>query len=110
MRRAVQDLVQESHRTGRVGERDQTRMVEGRDQETGRDADRLLYIVMLDLLPISKHAVALGKDHDQIRGDLKKRFVLVGAQRGERIQPLRRRLVMVELVLFLLCLRRAPCV
>ena len=91
-----------------MGERDQTRMVERRDQDTGRDADRLLHVVMLDLLAISKHAVALGKDHDQIGGNLKKRFVLVGAQRGERIQPFRRCLVMIELVLFLLRFRTHP--
>lgn len=39
VRRTVEELVQESHRAGRVSERSQPGLMDGRDQKAGRDSD-----------------------------------------------------------------------
>lgn len=43
----VEQFVQKSHRTRRMGKRDQARLMNGRNQKSGRDADRFDRVIML---------------------------------------------------------------
>ncbi len=89
-------------------ERHQPRVVNGGDQNAGRDPDRLLRVVVLDLPAIRQQAVALGEDDDQKRRVFDKRLVLVGAKWCERIKPFLWRLVVIKLVLLSLGLDADP--
>ena len=52
MRRPVQKLVQKPHWARGVGERDQSGLVDRRDQKTGRDPDGLGRVVVLEFSPV----------------------------------------------------------
>ena len=100
---AVQELVQEPHRTWSMGERYQAGVVNGGDQDTSGDSDGFLHVIVLELLAIRKNAMTFREDHDQVRCILEKGFVLIGAEGSKSVQPFFGCLVMTKLVLFLLC-------
>jgi hypothetical protein len=99
---AVQELIQEPHRTWSMGEPYQAGMVNGGDQDTSGDSDGFLHVIVLELPAIRKNTITLREDHDQVRSILEKGFVLIGAERSKSVQPFLCCLVMIKLVLFLL--------
>ena len=99
-----QQLIEKPHRTGRVGQRDEARVMQCGEQQSGGDAHRFHGVVVRDARAIGPHAVASAEDGDQVRGRLEVRFVFVRPQRCQRRQPVARRRC-VELPL-----RRFGCV
>ena len=91
----VEDLVEEAHRAGRVGQRGQAGHMERGQQEADGDPDRLLDVVGLRRVG----ALVDLEDRDQ-RGRLdEERLLGVGAEPRQRLQPLGRRSALVELPL-----------
>ena len=68
--RPVTNLVQETHRTGRVRQGGETRIVQGGDQEAGRDADGFGNIIVFQLAAVGRRREALPEDGDQNRSAL----------------------------------------
>ena len=60
---AVQEFIQEPHRTWSMGERCQAGMVNGGDQDTSGDSDGFLYVIVLELPAIRKNTLTLREDH-----------------------------------------------
>lgn len=98
--RTLQDLVEEGHRAGRVGQCRQPGPVQRGDQQATGDAGGLMRIVTLVFFTIGADSRALVEDSDQPRRSLQEWFVRIGSQRGQRLQPLGRRSMLVELALF----------
>ena len=88
--RASEDLVQESHRARGVGQRRQAGVVGCGDQHAGGDADRFQRVVVLDAAAAAAAAVHLGKNDDQIGRGFEKRLLLVGSERRQSFEPVRR--------------------
>mmetsp|Transcript_986 Transcript_986/g.1445 ORF Transcript_986/g.1445 Transcript_986/m.1445 type:complete len:291 (-) Transcript_986:880-1752(-) len=77
-------------------------VVQGRDQEPGRNAHRLRHVVVAEALALRIDPVLLRKDRNQHRRLLQEGLVGIGAQRRQRLQPLLRRPAAVERALLLL--------
>ena len=65
---------QKLHRVGRMGQGGQPRVVQGGNQKAGGNANAFRDIVVFIPMPVMGQAVALGKDHNQPRGDVQMRF------------------------------------
>ena len=74
-----QDLVQEFHRAGGMGEGGQPSLVEGGDEEAGGDADGFCDVVVLGGVAFVVTSVWLGEDGDEVGCGFEKGFVLIGA-------------------------------
>lgn len=95
-------VVQESHRLGRVSKHAKARMVERGDKETYRNADAFGNGVVLLLAVLANAALTLTEERDNPRGVFKIWLVRIGAERRERIEPCLTRLAGIEFTLFLL--------
>lgn len=96
---AVEDSSEEGHRAGRVGEGCQAGVVRRGQQQADGDAYGFVDVIHLSIIV----RAAQLKDHDQPRGDFKKRLVLVGAKCPQVGEPLVVGFARVELALFRLC-------
>lgn len=99
VRRSFQNAIQKCHWTWRVRERDQTRVMNRRDQESSRDADGFRRVIMFHARAVGPIAVRLREDCDQPGRDFEERFSRIGAERRERLQPFFRRAVLIKLAL-----------
>ena len=92
---AVEQLAEEAHRRGGVGQGAEPGGLRGGQEHPGGDADRLVGVVGL--------AAVVGggepEDHDQPRRDVEVLLDVVGAERGQVGQPLLAGAVGVELAL-----------
>jgi hypothetical protein len=86
-----------------MGERYQAGVVNGGDQDTRRDSDGFLYVIVFELPAIRKNTRPFREDHDQIRCLLEKGFVLIGGEGSKSVRPFFYCLAMTKPVLFLLC-------
>ncbi len=97
---AIQNLVEEAHGAGGVGEADQPGMVQGGDEDAGGDADAFLYVVMFDFAAVGEQAVALGEDGDESGGRFQEWFLVVGSQGSQGVEPFLGSFAVVEVALF----------
>ena len=98
--RAFADLIEEAHRVGRVGQGDQTGLVQGCQQEAAGDPDALIDVVVLLGLAGLLAPALLGENGNQDGRMLQEGLVRIRAQRGQGFQPLLRRLALIEGPLF----------
>src|SRR3954452_11102141 len=95
----VEDLAEEPHRAGSVGERAEAGSLESGEQEADRDPDRLAHVVVLDLRSVRAGLPRLLEDDDHVGrvGDV--RLDPVGADRADSLFPFVRRAAVVEVAL-----------
>ncbi len=87
-RGAVEDLGEERHRVGRVGQGRQPHRVEGRDEQAAGDPDALVDVVVASQGPVRHGGLALREgDHDP-RNDVEEAFVGIGLQGTQGGMPL----------------------
>lgn len=77
-------------------------MVQGRDQQSRRDTDRFLGVVVLAICPTLVCPPSLHKDADKPWRRLEEGFARIGSQWGQRLQPFLRCSMLVELAFLLL--------
>src|SRR5918996_1692847 len=88
VRRAIEDVAKEGHRTGRVRQSGEARRMQTREQETDRDPDGLADVVVLDLAAVGRDAVHLLEDDDDERRILDVRLSPVRPERPQGLEPL----------------------
>ena len=84
-----------------VCERDESRVVEGGDQEPSGNPHRFVDVVIFHAPAIGKFAVVFSEDDDQVGGNFQEGFVLIRAKRCKGVQPFLRGAAAVELRLLL---------
>ena len=98
-RGALEDLVEEAHRAGGVGEGREAGVVEGGDEKSGGDAGGFLGVVGLAGGAVGEGGLVLLEDRDAGRGGFEKWFVPVGFEGFEGIEPFVRGAGLIELPL-----------
>jgi len=96
----AKDSVQKAHGARCMSQRNQAGMVNGGNQHTGGDTDRLAHVVVLSFATVWQQTVALRKNDNQTRGDFQIWLVFICAHRGKSFQPFLWGSSMIELVLF----------
>lgn len=86
--RSIEDLVEEFHGTGGVGECCEAGEVQGCDEDSGGEADGFGGVVVLDAVVLFVDVPALFEDGDECGSSLQERFLCVGAEGFECVEPL----------------------
>ena len=98
--RSVQDLSEETHRTGSVAQGGKTSPVESSEQETGGDADTFLNIVVFDLATVGGEAIINSEYDYKIWCGFKEGLLPVGSEGSEGVEPVLGETVFVIFALF----------
>ena len=106
--RATQGAIEELHRIRRVCQADQTSGMQRCQQNAGGNVHAFGYVVVLVTGAVRKLAPALGEDHDQPGRDGQMRFVFIGADRLQRLDPFIASATCIELAFFFLSLGADP--
>jgi hypothetical protein len=83
-----------------VRQRRQAGVVQGGEEKAGGNAHRFRHVIVAELVALGINAVLLRKDGDEHRRGFQERLAGIGAQRRQRLQPLLRRALGIELTLF----------
>ena len=71
-----------------------------RNQKSGRDADRLVGVIMFQFTAVRQPGESSNENGDEPGRNLEVGLVFVRAERAQRIQPLLRRPMLIEVPLF----------
>ena len=86
-----------------MGEGGQAGMVKRRDQNAGGDADRFLDVVVFHAAAVTPRSVFFRENDDEVGRCFQKRFVGVGTEWRQGLQPVIRGAVSIELPFLRLC-------
>lgn len=101
--RTLQDFVQERHGTGGMRQCGQSRLMQCGDQDSGGDPNRFRHVVVFAWLAILIQRLGYAEDDNQMGSRFQKRFLGIGSQRGQRIQPGLGSPVLIKFAFLLLC-------